>query len=155
MNLTPFKKSYFWHDPFHGLGSLQNEMNKFLKPISKIMGREAGLFKRRWSPSIDVYDSDNELFVKVDIPGFKKEEIEVSIKDNILTIKGEKKGENEVHKENYYRAERFYGSFNRSVQLPSGVEHENASATYKDGVLELKLLKKEESKPKLISIDVN
>ena len=116
--------------------------------------RDEGLFESEWSPLIDVYDSDNELMVKADIPGLKKEDIDVSIHDDILTIKGEKKIENEVREENCFRSERFYGSFNRSIELPSEVEWDKATATYKNGVLELKLPKKEEAKIRRITVDV-
>ena len=116
--------------------------------------RDEGLFESEWSPLIDVYDSDNELMVKADIPGLKKEEIDVSIHDGILTIKGEKKMENEVREESCFRSERFYGSFNRCIELPLEVEWDKATATYKDGVLELKLPKKEEAKIRRITVDV-
>ncbi len=154
MNTIPNKKRDFWSESFDGFDNLQKDISNFFKPVSKLIGRDNGLFESEWSPSIDVYDSDNELMVKADIPGLKKEDIDVSIEDDILTIKGEKKRENEVREENCFRSERFYGSFNRSIELPSKVEWDKATATYKDGVLELKLPKKDEAKIKRISVNV-
>lgn len=154
MNLIPFKKRDLWSDSFDGFESLENEISNFFSPMFKREGSNVGLLESEWSPSIDVYDSDNELLVKADIPGLKKEDIDVSIHDNVLTIKGEKKRKNEVNKKNYYRSERFYGSFNRSVELGSEVQTDKVNATYKDGVLELKLPKKEGVKTKRIAIDV-
>ncbi|MGR3319020.1 MAG: Hsp20/alpha crystallin family protein [Candidatus Anammoxibacter sp.] len=154
MYLVPFKKKDFFADPFDSFEHFGNEISDFFKPVSRLTGREVGLFERDWNPSIDVYDSDNEVLVKADIPGLKKDEIDVSIHEDLLTIKGEKKMENKVSEDNYYKSERFYGSFNRTIQLPSEVEHDKVKATYKDGVLELRLPKKEEAKTKHIAIDV-
>ena len=154
MNIVPYKKRDLWSNPFDGFDNFQNEISNFFRPMSKLFGKDDGLFESEWSPSIDVYDSDNELMVKADIPGLKKEEIDVSIHDGILTIKGEKKMEDEVNEENYFRSERFYGSFTRSIQLPTEVERDKVTATYKDGVLELKLPKRKEAKTKRISVGV-
>ncbi len=153
MNLIPFKKRDLWFDAFDDFDNLGAEINKFLTPMSKCKGRD-GLFRNGWAPSVDVYESDSDILIKVDMPGLNKDEIDVSIHDNVLTVKGEKKMENEVKKENYYRAERAYGSFSRSIELPSEVEADKVTAVYKNGVLDLKLGKKEEAKTKRISIDV-
>jgi len=154
MNIIPYKKRDLWSNPFDGFDNLQKDISNFFSPMSKLIGRDEGQFESGWSPSIDVYNSDNELMVKADIPGLKKEDIDVSIHDGILTIKGEKNREHEVQKEDCFRSERFYGSFNRSIELPFRVEWDKATATYKDGVLELKLPKKEEAKIKRITVDV-
>ena len=154
MNLLPFKKKDLWIDPFESFGDFQNEISHYFKPMSKWMDKDSRLFDRELSPSIDVYDSGNEVLVKADVPGLKTDEIDVSIYNNVLTIKGEKKRENEVSDKNYIRSERFYGSFSRSVQLPSEVDQNNVSASYKNGVLELKIPKKEEAKTKHINIDI-
>ncbi|MGR3219330.1 MAG: Hsp20/alpha crystallin family protein [Candidatus Anammoxibacter sp.] len=159
MYLVPFKKRNLCSDPFGGFESLQNEINRFFRPIAKFAGTDFGLFESDWTPPVDVYDSDNEILVKVDIPGLKKDEIDVSIDEDLLTIKGEKKKDakavdNGMQEENYFRSERFFGSFSRSIQLPSKVEYNKTKATYKEGVLELHLPKKEEAKTKHIAIDV-
>ncbi|BAU23945.1 heat shock protein Hsp20 [Caldimicrobium thiodismutans] len=107
-----------------------------------------------WAPAVDVSETDDEVIVKADLPGVKPEEIEINLVDNVLTIKGEKKREAEEKKENYYRVERYYGSFMRAIQLPSEVDVEKVKAQYKDGVLKVTLPKKPEAKKKLIKVEV-
>jgi HSP20 family protein len=107
-----------------------------------------------WVPAIDVSETNDAVIVKVDVPGVKPEDMEISLVDNVLVIKGEKKREEEERKENFYRMERFYGSFMRSIQLPCEVEDDKIEATYKDGVLKIVLPKKPEEKKKVIKINV-
>ncbi|MFN4196673.1 MAG: Hsp20/alpha crystallin family protein [Caldimicrobium sp.] len=107
-----------------------------------------------WAPAVDVSETEDEIVVKADLPGVKPEDIEINIADNILTIKGEKKRESEEKKENFYRVERFYGSFMRSIQVPVKVDTEKIKAQYKDGVLKIILPKKPESKAKVIKVEV-
>lgn len=90
-----------------------------------------------WSPQIDVFERDNRLVTKVDLPGLKKEEVKVEVTDGYLAISGERKSDAEEKKENFYRSERSYGSFYRAVPLPDGVKHEDIKATFTDGVLEV------------------
>ncbi|MBF0217148.1 MAG: Hsp20/alpha crystallin family protein [Candidatus Omnitrophica bacterium] len=113
-----------------------------------------GILESAWSPAIDVFDSKDNILVKADIPGMKKEDIEVSVHGDTLSIKGEKKEEKEVKEKDFVKTERFYGSFTRSLRLPSEVDSEKVTATYKDGVLELTLAKREETKPKQIKIEI-
>ena len=108
-----------------------------------------------WHPSVDVYETDDSYVLKADLPGVTKEDIKIDINKNTLTIKGEKKSEEKVEKENYVRVERSYGSFSRSFSLSDKVNTENIKANYKDGVLEITLPKKEEVKPKEIKVEVN
>lgn len=108
-----------------------------------------------WSPSIEVVDGKNEVRVLAEIPGIEKENINVSVDGDVLTVKGEKKQSNENSENGVLRSERVYGSFYRALTLPPTVDASNIKATYKNGVLELTLPKKEESKPKQISISVN
>ncbi|NPA39745.1 MAG: Hsp20/alpha crystallin family protein [Thermodesulfobacteria bacterium] len=107
-----------------------------------------------WVPAVDVSETDDAVIVKVDVPGVKPEDMEISLVDNVLVIKGEKKREEEEKKENFYRMERFYGSFMRSIQLPCEVEVDKIEANYKDGVLKIILPKKPEEKKKVIKINV-
>lgn len=107
------------------------------------------------SPNIDLYDDEEDLVVKAEIPGANEKDIDVSLEDGILSIKGERKLENEDKKDNYYRIERSYGSFSRSFRLPVEVKTNDAKASYKDGVLEIRIPKEEKAKPKKIKIDVN
>ena len=111
------------------------------------------LFSQGVMPLVDLYEKENEVVVKVELPGIKPEEVEVSLDNNLLTIRGEKKKENEVKKRNYYRLERSYGAFQRIVELPVNVKGESAKANYKDGVLEIELPKAEENRGKRIKIE--
>jgi HSP20 family protein len=101
---------------------------------------------------VDMYENDQTLMLKAELPGFSKEDVQVEIKDNMLTLKGERKREAEVKEEQYHRVERAYGAFRRSFMLPVLVDADKAEATFKDGVLELKMPKAEEAKPKAIKV---
>ena len=155
MAIIPWKPKESWWDPFRDLETIQNEMNKlFDSSLVRFGDRNAGLLDGAWSPAIDVYDSKDNVMVKADIPGMSKDEIDVSVRNDTLMIKGEKKHEKETNEKDYVKTERFYGAFNRALRLPSEVDASRVEATYKNGVLELILPKKEESKPKQITIDV-
>lgn len=107
-----------------------------------------------WSPSIDIIEKPDEWIFKAELPGVKLEDISCVVEDGILTIKGERKFEEEVKEEHYTRIERQYGSFQRRFSLPAGINEEDVKADYKNGVLTLSVPKKEEVKPKPIKIDV-
>jgi HSP20 family protein len=100
------------------------------------------------SPSVDVFEEGDEVVVKAELPGISKEDIDVKVTDDVVTISGEKKKEEKVEKKNYYRIERSYGSFTRSFRLPTEVQAEKASAKFKEGVLEIRIPKTEEAKKK-------
>ena len=106
-------------------------------------------------PAVDVYENKENLVIKADLPGVKQNEIDVAVEDGVLRIKGEKKKENEVKEDNFYRLERVYGAFERSFALPTNVDATKIKANYKEGVLEITLPKKEESKPKQVKININ
>lgn len=110
---------------------------------------------RAWRPNVDVYETEESYVLKADIPGMNKEDIKIDVNDGTLTFKGEKKLEEKTENENYVRVERSYGAFTRSFTLSDNVDAENIQASYKDGVLEITLRKKEEAKPKEINIEVN
>lgn len=156
MKLVPRKNQEVWFaNPFSELESIQNEMNRMFNfSLGRYFDQDSTLLGSHWAPAIDVFDSQDSILVKAEIPGLKKDEIDVSIQDNTLIIKGEKKQENEVKEGNYCKTERYYGSFYRAVALPSSVDTEKTTANYKEGVLELTLTKKEEAKPKQIKVDV-
>ena len=105
-------------------------------------------------PALDVYDEKDEIVVKGDLPGMSKDDIQVDLTGTRLTIKGEKKQEEEVKREDYYRSERSYGSFSRTVELPVEVTGEGVKATFRDGVLEIRLPKSEEAKKKQVKVTV-
>lgn len=123
----------------------------------RFRGLEAFRFPRELGiqmPSVDVYDEKDQVVVKAELPGLGKDDIEVNLTDSVLTIKGEKKREEEVKKANYYRSEREYGFFQRSIDLPSEVKSDEVKASFKDGVLEIRLPKTEEAKKKAVRVQV-
>ena len=142
-----------FRDTFHNIVSLQDEMNRLFDTFSK-SGDSQSLVEGTWAPSCDIYESKDQIVIDAEIPGMSQKDINVSVTDNVLTIKGEKKQEKEVKEENYYRVERSYGTFTRSFTLPVGVKADAIKANYKDGVLKVVLPKAEEAKPKQIAIDV-
>jgi HSP20 family protein len=105
-------------------------------------------------PAIEVYEEKDDVVVKAEIPGMKKEDLDINISDSHLTIKGEKKQEEEIKKKGYYYSERSYGSFMRTIELPNEVKTDKAYANFKDGVLEVRLPKTEEAKKKEVKIKV-
>jgi HSP20 family protein len=105
-----------------------------------------------WSPSVDIYETDNEITVKAELPGLEQKDISLNLENNVLTLKGERRFEKETKQENYHRIERAYGTFSRSFAIPATVDDEKIRADYKDGVLAITLPKKEQIKPKQIKI---
>jgi HSP20 family protein len=108
-----------------------------------------------WAPVVDIYETENELVVKADLPDLEDKDIDVGVENNTLTIRGERKFEKNINEENYLRVERAYGPFMRSFSLPNTVSSENVRAEYRNGVLSLHMAKREESKPKQIKISVS
>jgi HSP20 family protein len=106
-------------------------------------------------PAVDLFEEKDEIVVKAELPGMDKDSIQVNITDHTLTIKGEKKKEEEVKEENYYRSERSYGSFVRTLELPADVHSDKAKASFKNGVLEVRLPKTEEAKAKEIKVKID
>jgi HSP20 family protein len=105
-----------------------------------------------WLPPLEMYEKEDKVVVRAEIPGMKQEEIDIAVEDSTLTIKGERKAESEVKDEDYYRCELSYGRFSRSVALPSKVQAEKVAASYDDGILEITLPKAPEAKPKKIAV---
>ena len=142
-------------DPFRDLIALQERMNKlFEDSLSKSSAFEEGLAAGAWTPSADIYETPEKIVIKVDLPGMTQEEIELKVEDNTLTVKGERILEKDTKKEDYHRIERSYGAFSRSFTLPNSVDVDNIKAQHKNGILEIVLPKKEETRPKKIKIDV-
>lgn len=133
--------------PFGEIEDWQQRMEDFFgRPIWRHDGEKA------WMPAIDVFERDDKFVVKAELPGMKEEDVDVSVTGDTLTIKGEKKTETEVKEEDYYRSERSYGSFYRSIPLPSTVDPGKIEANIEDGVLEVTLPKFAEVKPKKIAV---
>ena len=135
------------------LASFQDEMNRMSNQFFRGgNGEEAGWGLRTWTPPVDIYETDEALVLKAELPGVSKEDVHVEIHQNTLLLRGQRRHEAEVKEENYHRVERAYGSFQRSFMLPTLVDQEHVQATYHDGVLELRLPKSEAAKPKRVAI---
>jgi len=144
-----------WWDPLRDLSSIQEKMNQlFEDTFTKTRGRGEGLSTGMWTPAVDIYETENSVVVKAELPGVEKDKIGVEVKDGILTLHGERKFEKEVKEENYHRIERAYGTYHRSFSLPSSVAQDKISAKFKDGVLEVELPKKAQARPKQIKVDI-
>ncbi len=145
-------------EPFRELLAAQDHFNRlFNEALPRVLGREGEeqLSTRMWAPPVDIYETGQNLVMKVELPGIDPKDVEVRVENNTLYIRGERKFEKEVSEENFHRVERSYGSFARSFTLPSTVDTDRITADYKDGVLTLTLAKLEEAKPKSIHIQVS
>lgn len=151
MYMIPWRR----REGFSNLEQIQNEVNRlFNTSLSRWMDDDRGLMESAWNPAVEMRESKDSIVVIADLPGVAKEDIDVSVHGDQLTVKGEKKQEKEDKDKGYVRTERFYGSFTRSVTLPCEVDASRVDASYKDGVLKLVLPKKEEAKPKQIQVKV-
>ncbi|MCD6352851.1 MAG: Hsp20/alpha crystallin family protein [Proteobacteria bacterium] len=126
----------------------------FCAPFRRGFGAQKENLQESWYPSVDIHEDKNNLIIKAELPGIKKEDVSIEIKDNVLTIKGERKRDEEIKRENYHRIERVYGSFSRSFTLPDAVKEDKVKAGYKDGILEITLPKAEKAQTKAIPITV-
>lgn len=136
-------------EPFRELSALQNEMSRWmgLAGASPANGQSS-----TWLPAVDVWETEGELMLSFDLPGIPEQDIAIELNDNVLTVSGQRSRETEQSTERYYRFERRFGSFSRSVTLPPGVQEDAVSANYDNGVLEIRVPKPEEPKPKRIQI---
>jgi HSP20 family protein len=140
------------YDPFRELRSLQDEMNRlFMINLPRSFSQEE-MATGGWSPSVDIYESENEIVLEAELPGMKREDFEVSIENNVITLKGERRFEKKEEGDNYHRVERSYGSFTRSFSLPRTVSAEETTADFKNGVLRVSLPKREEAKSRKIEV---
>ena len=147
MHLVPFK-------PFNrGMNTFEKETENFLK---RFLGETtiANAFAGEWTPSVDVCETRNKYVVKAELPGLEAKDVSVTLSNDILTIKGEKKKETEDKGEDIHFCERYYGSFQRTLQFPAGVQDNKIEASFEKGVLKIDLPKKEEAKKKEIEVKV-
>ncbi len=140
------------YNPIREIVGLSNSLNRMFEEMSSFNTDTE--ITGSWAPAVDVSESENAIEIKADLPGMTEKDIDVTVENNTLTIKGERKFENEEKRESYHRIERQYGSFYRSFQLPNTVDVTRINANFKNGILELVLPKREETKPKKISINV-
>jgi HSP20 family protein len=139
-------------DPFRELNNLNSpgQLNRF---FDRWPGWSDGpTTTTSWAPNVDIFENENELIVKAELPGIDAKDVELNVENNVLTISGERKLEFEDRKENYHRIERAYGSFSRSFSLPQLIDEDKIGADYKDGVLTVRVPKHEKAKPRQIKI---
>jgi len=139
--------------PFRDFERMRRDMDRLWDSFFE-RGTLRGEDGSQWLPSLDVAETKNEIVVKAEVPGLEPKDIDISLSDGVLTIKGEKKQEREEKEENYHLVERSYGSFTRSIRLPKEVQSDKINASYKNGVLKVVLPKSEEAKKKEVKIKV-
>lgn len=140
-------------NPAQDLMRMREEMNRvFGQFFREGEGEEGTWLTGAWTPPVDIHETEEALILKAELPGFSKDDVHVELHNNRLTLRGERKHETEVKEEQYHRRERAYGSFQRSFQLPTTIDQEKVMASFKDGILELRLPKSEKAKPKRIAI---
>jgi HSP20 family protein len=138
-------------DPFRDLITLQDRMNRLFDESMR-GARPADEGTTSWSPAVDIYETENEIVLKAELPEVNQKDIDIQIENSTLTIQGERQPDTTIKQENYHRIERATGRFNRSFTLPSLVDQEKIKAEYKDGVLKIELPKREARKPKQIKV---
>ena len=137
-------------DPIRELDSLQGDMNRLFDRFFE--GRAPNGTARRWIPAMDLVETDDHLVLRGDLPGMSEDDLDIEIKDNGLTVSGERKAESEEKGEGYHRVERAFGSFSRSLTLPQGVDADQIKAEFDKGVLEVTIPKPAEAKPTRVQI---
>ena len=141
------------YDPFRDLRTLQEEVNRlFSTNLTRAFGDDEGIGRGAWAPSVDIYENKDQIVLEAELPGMKQEEFDLSIENNVITLRGERKFEKTDETDNYHRVERSYGAFTRSFTLPQTVSAEGATAEYNNGVLRVTLPKREETKARRIQV---
>ena len=158
MNLIPYRtRNISKMGPFGLIEDLQSDLNRFFD--SSLLNMSKGFSpvetnSSNWMPHTDIHDSEDQLIVKTDLPGLEKNDIDVTVQGNTLFIRGEKKHEEKIQDMGYLRSERYFGQFERALPLTDDIDQSKVDASYKNGVLTVKIPKKEEAKPKQISVDI-
>jgi HSP20 family protein len=153
MRLTRWQRPGTWQwTPLHQLSNLRTEIDRLFENPFSAFSEEKQSFFTGWGPSLDVYEDKDNVYVKAEVPGMKKEEIEISLHEGTLTLSGERKEAQPEEGTVAIRTERFAGRFSRSVSLPASVDPDKVKASYRDGILTVLLPKSEAAKPKQIQI---
>ena len=137
-------------EPMRELNTLQTEMNRLFNSFFDEGGRNGE--RRRWAPAVDLVEREDSLVLRADLPGLKEDDVQIEVRDNVLTVSGDRKADFEEKENGYYRVERAFGSFSRSLTLPEGVDAGKIAASFSNGVLEVTIPKPEERKPQRIQI---
>ena len=136
-------------DPFRDITSLRDEMNRL---FTRTIGEGGVSSGSTWTPAVDIFDGDDAIVLRAELPGLTPEDIDIEIDDNVLTLKGERRFQEQLEEGRYYRLERAYGHFQRSVTLPPGVKADDISASFDSGVLSVRVPKADEVKPRKIAV---
>ena len=139
-------------EPTRGSMTLQDQLSRVFGEVPERTGEESNL--TAWAPAVDIYETENDLVIKADLPEVDPQDLDIRVANNILTIRGERKFEKKVDEQNYLRIERAYGAFTRSFSLANSVKSEEIKAEYQNGALTLHIPKREETKPKQIKVNV-
>ena len=140
------------YDPFRDLRTLQEEVNRLFTGSLPRSFDEEGIARGAWSPSVDIYENKDGIVLEAELPGMKREDFDLSVENNVITLRGQRQFEKKNESDNYHRVERAYGSFTRSFTLPNTVSADAANAEYKNGVLRVTLPKREETKARRIEV---
>src|SRR5712691_9288143 len=140
------------YDPFRDLRTLQQEVNRLFTGNLPRSFDDEGIARGAWSPSVDIYENKDHIVLEAELPGMKREDFDLSVENNVITLRGERHFEKKDETDSYHRVERAYGSFTRSFTLPNTVSAEGANAEYQNGVLRVVLPKREETKARRIEI---
>ena len=142
-------------EPLRNAVSAQERMNWIFDEAFRGKGRAAeDATATDWAPAVDIFERDGHIVLKAELPGIEPDAVDIQVENNVLSLRGERKFESELKREDFHRVERTYGTFSRSFTLPNVVDTDKIQAQYKDGVLEVSLPQKEEAKPKQIAIAV-
>lgn len=137
--------------PWRAPWDLQDEINRFFEDF----GNGLGVVEEDFAPAIDIRETDDAYIVEADVPGMKKEDVNIEVNDDVLTIKGERKSEHDEKRKDYRRIERQSGSFRRSITIPGGFKYDSVDAKFEDGVLRVTLPKRDDAKPRRIEVKTN
>jgi HSP20 family protein len=154
MTLTRWERPELSFNPFRQLSVLREEIDRLFQSPFDALSDSGQPFMGGWWPAVDVYQDKDNVMVRVEVPGMKKQDIDISLHEGVLSIAGERKAEDKYQSADVHRSERFVGRFSRSVTLPSPVDTGKCSATYQEGILTVTLPKAEEAKPKQIEVKV-
>ncbi len=142
-------------EPVRELNTIQSEMNRLFNTFFEApTPGNGGSNLRRWIPAMDLVETEDDFVLRADLPGLTENDVNIEVEDNVLTISGERKAEHEERREGYYRVERASGSFSRSLTLPEGIDTEAVRANFENGVLEVRIPRPEERKPRKVSISI-
>ena len=139
-------------EPLRELNSLQSEMNRLFNTVFDTPPNGSGTVLRRWMPAMDLAESADHFVLRADLPGMGEDDVSIEFEDGTLTVSGERKAEHEETNEGFHRVERSFGSFSRSLTLPQGIDPEAVTASFDRGVLEIRVPKPEQRKPRKIAI---